>query len=159
MSTRLLIGSIRPSHKLVFPRHTSSRRWNGTASNADIDDKEKGPLHGAYHWLFERALSVATLGFVAAAFVPMQSYALVDFGLAIALPLHSHIGFGAILTDYLPRRKYPSVYPLCRGVLLAATGLSIWGLYRFNTHDVGIVEGVRTVWKAKRLCSSDEDGE
>lgn len=84
---------------------------------------------------------------------------MVDFGLAIVLPLHSHIGFGAMLTDYLPRRKYPSVYPLCRGVLFATTGLCMWGLYRFNTRDVGIVEGVRTVWKTRRLCSPDDDDE
>lgn len=103
------------------------------------------PWHGSYHWLYERGLSVATLGLVsAAAFLPSSK--LVDFGLGVVLPLHSHLGFMAIITDYLPKRKFPRIYPLATGALYAATAGCLYGLYLYNTKDVGITEGVKKLW-------------
>lgn len=98
---------------------------------------------------------MATFGLIgAAAFYP---HSIVDFGLGIAVPLHCHIGFGSIITDYLPLRKFPVIYRFSRGVLYAATGLTIYGLYKFNTEDIGITEGVKKLWSAKKIqkCSSE----
>lgn len=104
-------------------------------------------MHGSYHWVYERALSVATLGVVGAAFiVPGKS---VDMALGVLLPLHSHIGFGAIITDYLPKRKFPRVYLVARTLLYVGTTGVLFGLYQYNTTDVGICEGVRSLWQAK----------
>lgn len=90
---------------------------------------------------------MASLGLLGAAFlVPGK---MVDLALGVVLPLHCHIGFGAVITDYLPKRKFGLVYPLARAVLLAATAGTIYGLYQYNTKDVGICEGVSRLWRAK----------
>lgn len=111
------------------------------------------PMHGSNHWSFERAVSVATLGLVGAAAV--YPHTMVDFALGFIVPLHCHIGFGAIITDYLPNRKFPVIYKFARGVLYATTALTVYGLYKYNTEDVGITEGVKAVWKAKKLKKSE----
>lgn len=50
--------------------------------------------------------------------------------------------------DYIPKRKYPRSVKTARWTLNAATALVLYGLYEFETNDVGITEGVRRVWKA-----------
>jgi succinate dehydrogenase (ubiquinone) membrane anchor subunit len=106
-------------------------------------------LHGSYHWIFERSLSVASLGLVGAAAVNPDS--LVDLGLAVVLPLHCHIGFSSIITDYLPARKFRFIYKLSYSALCALTLTTIYGLYSFNTTNVGITEGVKRLWKQQPL--------
>ena len=81
---------------------------------------EKTPLHGSYHWLAERSLSVLTLSLIILS--PLSSLtSLLNLGLSITLPLHSHFGFSAIITDYLPQRKYPCYIHL----LVAHYGLQL----------------------------------
>lgn len=103
------------------------------------------PVHGSYHWTYERLLSIATLGATAAAFAVPQPAPLLDLALGVVVPLHCHVGFGAIVTDYVPRRKFPRLYPLARGALAAGTAGALYGLYLFNTREVGIVSAVRAV--------------
>lgn len=112
-------------------------------------------LHGSYHWLYERALSVATLGAVGAAFVAPGKG--VDLALGALLPLHSHIGFGAIITDYLPKHRSPKLYIAARSLLYLGTAGTLYGLYQYNTRDVGICEGVRSLWRAKAEHALRED--
>lgn len=97
--------------------------------------------------MYERALSVASLALVAAAFA--TPHRLVDLALGVVFPLHCHIGFGAVITDYLPARKFPMAYPIVKALLYAGTAGTIYGLYQFNTRDVGLTEGVARLWKAK----------
>lgn len=73
----------------------------------------------------------------------------VDLALGVLLPLHSHLGFGAIITDYIPARKFPKAYPAARALLYISTVGVLYGLFEYNTSDVGICEGVRTLWTAK----------
>ncbi|KAI3639189.1 hypothetical protein MIR68_002719 [Amoeboaphelidium protococcarum] len=104
-------------------------------------------IHGSYHWLFERYLSIAT--------IPVCVYPLmfgpskgVDFLLGFIIPLHSHLGFGQVITDYLNPRKVGKIGHLAaRSLLLAATVTTMYGLYQFNTNDVGITEFVKKLWK------------
>lgn len=103
--------------------------------------------HASLHWTFERALSLTTLGLVTSAFALYPNHA-VDFCLGFTLPLHSHIGFSAIITDYIPQRKFPRIYPLAMGSLYMLTGLTMYGLYAVNTEGPGISEGLATIWKA-----------
>ena len=116
--------------------------------NLTLAGEPINPMHGSNHWNFERAISVASLGLIGAAAV--YPHAMIDFGLGFIIPLHCHIGFGAIITDYLPKRKFPVVYRFSRGLLYASTALTIYGLYKYNTEDVGIVEGVKTIWNSKK---------
>lgn len=100
---------------------------------------------------------MATLGLTGVAMMgpPLK---LVDLALGVILPLHCHIGFGAIITDYLPKRKFPFIFPLARGILWLATGGTIYGLYQYNTKDVGLTEGIVRLWKAdQRANSVDSD--
>ena len=113
-------------------------------------------MHGSNHWSFERLVSVASLGLVGTAAV--YPHPMVDFALGFVIPIHCHIGFGAIITDYLPARKFPVIYRFSRGILYASTALTLYGLYKYNTEDVGIIEGVKKVWATKKLniCSDEQ---
>lgn len=122
--------------------------------NLTLAGEPVNPMHGSNHWNFERAISVASLGLIGAAAV--YPHAMVDFGLGFIIPLHCHIGFGSIITDYLPKRKFPVIYRFSTGILYASTALTIYGLYKYNTEDVGIVEGVKTIWNSKSLKKQDE---
>ena len=114
------------------------------------------PMHGSNHWSFERLISIASLGTVGAAFV--YPHAMVDFLLGFIVPVHCHIGFGAIITDYLPARKFPVIYRLSRGILYASTALTMYGLYKYNTEDVGIIEGIKAIWASKKIkITQDQD--
>ena len=61
----------------------------------------------------------------------------VDGILAIALLVHSHIGFDSCITDYLHERKFPVLGVVCKWLLRVGTGLGVWGVYEFNTNDIG----------------------
>lgn len=111
--------------------------------------------HGSYHWTYERILSLITLGLVGGAFAVYPNK-MIDFGLGLVLPLHSHIGFSSIITDYLPKRKFPKIYPVAMSALYALTGLTLFGLYEFNTKGPGICEGVATLWTAHRARKEDD---
>lgn len=131
------------------PKTTNPDNENLTLSGEPIST-----LHGSTHWSFERAMSVATLGLIIAS--PIYPHPMVNFGLGIVIPLHCHIGFGSIITDYLPVRKFPLIYRFARGILYASTGLTIYGLYKYNTEDVGIIEGIKNIWSVKKIKFTDE---
>ncbi|KAJ1957455.1 membrane anchor subunit of succinate dehydrogenase, Sdh4, partial [Dispira parvispora] len=66
---------------------------------------ESVPVHppnhveGSYHWDFERALSVALIPIIGAQAV-YGAHPITDLLLGVVLPLHCHIGWGAMVTDY-----------------------------------------------------------
>lgn len=84
---------------------------------------------------------------------------LLNLALGTIIPLHCHFGFGAVITDYLPRRKFPWIYPMARVLLWTGTSLTLYGLYRFNTEDVGIIEGIRTLWHCKSRSRPEDESE
>ncbi len=83
----------------------------------------------------------------------------VDMLLGIVLPLHCHVGFAAIITDYVPLRKFPAAYRALTAALYGATALTIYGLFLFNTKDVGLSEGVGRLWRAARAPPRRADDE
>ncbi|PWZ03621.1 hypothetical protein BCV70DRAFT_197821 [Testicularia cyperi] len=109
---------------------------------------EPNSAHGSNHWAFERTLSVALIPLVAAGMAKHGSSALLDGALALSLVVHSHIGFDCILTDYLHKRKFPILGPIGSWGLRAITLASLYGLYEFNTNDVGLSELVAKAWTA-----------
>ena len=52
--------------------------------------------------------------------------------------LHSHIGFDAMVTDYIPKRHYPKTYVVFHWGLRLATVVVLVGLYEFQVNDVGM---------------------
>lgn len=115
--------------------------------------------HGSYHWAFERVLSASLIPVMGAAAVSsgsayvsfpvplilpppfflliLTSQPIVDGILAVSLIIHSHIGFDSIVVDYLHPRKFPVIGPIATWMLRGLTGLAVWGVYEFNTNDVG----------------------
>ncbi|KAH8827762.1 mitochondrial inner membrane protein [Flagelloscypha sp. PMI_526] len=105
--------------------------------------------HGSYHWSFERLLSAALVPLTGAAFVTSGSnFPVVDGLLGITLIMHSHIGFDAVLTDYVHTRKFPVLGNVATWTLRAATAGVLVGVYQFNTNDIGLTELVARLWAA-----------
>lgn len=52
------------------------------------------------------------------------------------------------IIDYIPRRKYSKSYKALMWTLNVATVGVLYGLYEFETNDVGVTEAVKRIWKA-----------
>ncbi|KAI0825659.1 mitochondrial inner membrane protein [Irpex lacteus] len=105
--------------------------------------------HGSHHWAFERLLSAGLVPLTAAAFVTSGSaYPVLDGLLGISLVVHSHIGFDALLVDYIHKRKFPVLGPVASWALRATTVGVLVGVYQFNTNDIGLTELISKVWAA-----------
>lgn len=124
------------------------RRSITTAGTGASGLESGNRMHGSYHWIYERVLSGASLATLTYGVLSGPSNTL-DVALAVVLPLHCHIGFQTIVDDYLPKRKFGAVYNVAKGSLLLATGLALYGAYRFNTENIGISEAISELWKSK----------
>ncbi|KAG8569271.1 hypothetical protein GDO81_014331 [Engystomops pustulosus] len=93
------------------------------------------------HWTGERAVSVALLGLLPAAY--FYPGAAMDYSLAAALALHGHWGLGQVVTDYV---HGDAKVKLANTGLLALSSLTFAGLCYFNYHDVGICKAVAMLW-------------
>jgi succinate dehydrogenase (ubiquinone) membrane anchor subunit len=94
------------------------------------------------------------LGLVGAALI--SPHKAVDFALGVVLPLHCHLGFDSVIVDYLPKRKFPTIYPLVKALLYIATAGTLYGLYQYNTKDVGISEGFGRLWNAPKKQDNEK---
>ncbi|KAL6245977.1 membrane anchor subunit of succinate dehydrogenase, Sdh4 [Rhinocladiella similis] len=106
------------------------------------------PLHGSYHWTFERLLSV---GLVPLTMVPFASGSLsptLDAVLIFGIIVHSHLGFQSMVIDYIPIRKHPTLRKAFMWALNLATLIVGIGFYEFETNDVGVTEAVKRIWHA-----------
>jgi succinate dehydrogenase (ubiquinone) membrane anchor subunit len=65
-----------------------------------------------------------------------------------AILIHSHIGFEAMVIDYIPDKRLPKIRLLFWWGLRAATILVGVGLYEFETNDVGLTEAIKRIWTA-----------
>jgi succinate dehydrogenase (ubiquinone) membrane anchor subunit len=106
--------------------------------NDPVKVPEPHKAHGSYHWTFERALSVALIPLVVTPFVTGSSAPVLDALIGTSVVLHSHIGFDAMITDYIPRRHYPNTYTVFTWGLRAATIVVLIGIYEFQVNDVGM---------------------
>lgn len=92
------------------------------------------------------------MGLIGAA--ALAPHPMVDFGLGFVIPIHAHIGIGAVITDYLPGRKFPFINKVANVTLYALTLGTIYGLYQYNTNEIGISEGVRRLWKKEKVVKT-----
>ncbi|KAL5485499.1 SDH4 [Sanghuangporus weigelae] len=105
--------------------------------------------HGSYHWAFERLLSGALVPITGAAFVTTGSqYPLIDALLGVSLVIHSHIGFESIRIDYIHPRKFPILGPIAKWAMRGLTAGAVYGVFMFNTNDIGLCELIARVWHA-----------
>ncbi|KAK9898802.1 hypothetical protein P389DRAFT_141214 [Cystobasidium minutum MCA 4210] len=104
-------------------------------------------VHGSYHWTFERLLSASLIPIVASTAVTSAN-PILDGILCVSLVLHSHLGFDNILCDYLHPRKFPLLGPILTWTVRLLTGGALYGLYEFNTNDIGLTELVKKSWNA-----------
>ncbi|EXJ59749.1 hypothetical protein A1O7_03896 [Cladophialophora yegresii CBS 114405] len=106
------------------------------------------PLHGSYHWTFERILSVALVPLTIAPFAAGSVSPLLDAALIFGIIVHSHAGFQSIVIDYIPVHKHPTMRRFFMWTLNLATLVVAIGFYEFETNDVGVVEAVKRIWHA-----------
>jgi succinate dehydrogenase (ubiquinone) membrane anchor subunit len=65
-----------------------------------------------------------------------------------AILIHSHIGFEAMVIDYIPTKRLPKTRVVFWWGLRAATVFVGVGLYEFETNDVGLTEAIKKIWTA-----------
>ncbi|KAI7832236.1 CybS-domain-containing protein [Gamsiella multidivaricata] len=105
-------------------------------------------MHGSYHWDFERLLSVALVPLFAASAIS-GAHPITDGLLGVVVPIHAHIGFDAMVTDYLHPGKVGVLgNKSINWALRGATVLVLVGCYQFNTSDIGLTELVKKAWEA-----------
>jgi succinate dehydrogenase (ubiquinone) membrane anchor subunit len=106
------------------------------------------PSHGSYHWTFERLISAGLIPLTIAPFAAGSLNPMMDALLCGTILVHSHIGFEAMVTDYIPRKRLPKTRQVFNWGLKAATVLVGVGLYEFETNDVGVTEAIKRIWTA-----------
>jgi succinate dehydrogenase (ubiquinone) membrane anchor subunit len=106
------------------------------------------PSHGSYHWTFERLLAVGLVPLTVAPFAAGTLNPTMDAILCASIVVHSHMGFQAVIIDYIPQRRYPGARKAFMWGLNAATLLVGVGLYEFETNDVGVTEAIKRLWTA-----------
>ncbi|RKP24384.1 CybS-domain-containing protein, partial [Syncephalis pseudoplumigaleata] len=104
-------------------------------------------LHGSYHWDFERAIALAMPVLVASTAIKGPN-PVTDVLLGVVLPIHTHIGFGACVRDYVDKRNYPVLNRVANGALMASFVTVLYACYHMNTEDIGMTELVITAWKS-----------
>jgi len=106
------------------------------------------PLHGSYHWTFERLLSVALVPLTIVPFASGSLSPLLDAALIFGIIVHSHAGFQSIVIDYIPVHNHPTMRRVFMWLLNIATLVVAVGFYEFETNDVGVVEATKRIWHA-----------
>ena len=72
---------------------------------------------------------------------PIQT--IVDYGVAVIVPLHAHMGMRSVLIDYVHETTNQR---LAVAALAAVTILTAIGLIKFNVMDIGITQAVRELF-------------
>jgi len=75
-----------------------------------------------------------------------------EVAIGLIIPLHSHIGFNYIITDYVPK----AMRSAARAGLLATTVISALGLTYINVSGGGIGNAFRSLWKKPPVSDKKE---
>lgn len=67
----------------------------------------------------------------------------VDAGLNVALPVHSHIAMNYVVTDYVPK----SIRGAARWGVLGSSAVIAAGMLRLNVAGPGVTATVKALWK------------
>lgn len=116
--------------------------------NDPVPVPDPSPIHGSYHWTFERAVALGLVPLTLAPFAAGSLNPGLDAVFCAFMLVHSHTGLQQIVIDYVPNSRYPGLRKFSMWTLNAATVLVAIGLYEFETNDVGVTETIKRVWKA-----------
>lgn len=105
-------------------------------------------INESYHWIIERAISLSSLSLLSAVFLISDPPKLLDYSIGVILPIHSHIGFQSIITDYIPLRKFPLTNKVSNLILNVSTVLVLYGLWNFNMNQ-GIIKSINQLWNGQ----------
>jgi succinate dehydrogenase (ubiquinone) membrane anchor subunit len=142
----------RQSTELVYTPPRWARK-NGVYANSSLANDavpvpDPSPSHGSYHWTFERLVAAGLVPLTVAPFAAGSLNPLTDALLCGTILIHSHIGFEALIVDYIPTKRLPKTRKLFDWGLKLATVVVGVGLYEFETNDVGLTEGIKRIWTA-----------
>lgn len=114
---------------------------NQTQNNKTADTANTRQLKKIYH-----NSSLALAGLVPLAVFQQQGDLfgrVVDAGLNVALPVHSHIAMNYVVTDYVPK----SIRGAARWGVLGSSAVIAAGMLRLNVAGPGVTATVKALWK------------
>jgi succinate dehydrogenase (ubiquinone) membrane anchor subunit len=138
--TNRLAGSMAGSMASRVTPRPAQRRQISQLLAADEGAMATKVYHGS---------SLALIGLFPVALVlsPSSMNFPIDLALGFAFPLHGHIGFNYIITDYVPKLFGKAARGPARVIMLGITGLTTAGLLRLNLFGPGVTETLKTLWR------------
>jgi succinate dehydrogenase (ubiquinone) membrane anchor subunit len=143
-SSREPVRNTRPHHACP----STNKKIPSVNDAATVPDSSYA--HGSYHWSFERLISAGLIPLTIAPFAAGSLNPVMDGLFISTILIHSHIGFQSCIIDYFPTKRVPKTRKFSMWALNAATILAGIGFYEFETNDVGLTEGVKRIWQAKK---------
>lgn len=108
-------------------------------------------FHGAYHWSYERLIAVSLIPLATVPFVAGAEFPVADALLCSTILMHSHIGIGACITDYIPERVYGVWSKYASRLLTFGTCVAFYGIYEMETTDEGLTSLIMKLWEKKYI--------
>ena len=126
---------------LLLSTPTSSSSHSSSQNKTTADTANAPQLKKLYH-----NSSLALAGLVPLAVFQQQGDLfgrIVDAGLTVALPIHSHIAMNYVVTDYIPK----SVRGAARWGVLGSSVVIAAGMLKLNVAGPGVTATVKALWK------------
>lgn len=143
-----LVNSIRrafPKVSSLSPPHLTQFRHKST----NIMEADTGALGTK---LYHHTSTFLLIGFPLAMLpIPTISFPF-EVAVGLIIPLHSHIGFNYIITDYVPK----AMRSVARAGVLATTVISVLGLTYINIKGDGIGHAFRSLWKKPPVSEKEK---
>ncbi|ORY45051.1 hypothetical protein BCR33DRAFT_716404, partial [Rhizoclosmatium globosum] len=124
---------------------SSQALLNPSSATNPTGTEHKSKWHGSEHWMAERFYSILLIPSLATSLIAGPVF-VNDLVLGVLLPVHVHMGFDCMIQDYIPARKYGIWHTVSTWTLRVVTGIVLYGLFTFNTMDVGITAFVQKLW-------------
>jgi succinate dehydrogenase (ubiquinone) membrane anchor subunit len=105
-------------------------------------DESVGGLK-VYHYVNLALLGCAPLAFVA----PPPLTFPIDLFLAVAFPVHAHIGMNAVISDYAKKFFGKGAVMPARYGMLGVTGVTTLGLLKLTIAGPGLIGTIKSLWK------------
>ncbi|KAI7832167.1 CybS-domain-containing protein [Kickxella alabastrina] len=149
--------TLRTAQPLLFKATTPKALFGDEVPNpAAVPQPPANRMHGSYHWMNERAISVISVPLLATAFI-YGSHPINDMLMGIVLPMQAYMEFDQMLLDYFQARRWPVISRVLKYALVTITGLAMFGAWRINTTDVGLTNYFSRIWNANNKKEERSD--